>query len=115
MAWAKTVTRSDLFLSVVTLGEIQSGVEITRGQNSAKALEIEAWLDQVMEAYNVLPMDARAFRLWAKLMHGQPNALNQDAMIAATAQANGLIVVTRNVRDFAGLGVELFDPFGYGE
>ena len=59
-------------------------------------------------------MDARVFRVWAQLMHRQSRALLEDAMIAATAEVHGLIVVTRNVRDFAGLEVQTLDPFGRG-
>jgi len=60
---------AQLHLSVVTLGEIQAGIELTREQDSLKANEIEAWLDLVAQTYNVLPMDAAIFRAWARLMH----------------------------------------------
>lgn len=67
-----------------------------------------------MTSYNILPMDARAFRRWAVLMRGQPPELIADAMIAATAQVNGLIVVSRNTRDFERLGLSVVDPFRGG-
>lgn len=107
----QSVNDSELFLSAVTLGEIQAGIELTREQNQAKAAEIDAWLQLVSDAYNVLPMDARAFRAWAKLMHRQSNTLYEDAMIAATAHVHGLTVVTRNLSDFKALGVEVLNPF----
>ena len=100
-----------LYLSAVTIGEIQAGIEITREQDTAKANELEVWLDLVLAAYNILSVDAAAFREWGRLMHRQSDTLLQDAMIAAVASTRGLIVVTRNVRDFERLGVETINPF----
>lgn len=113
-AWIEAVDDSDLHISVVTLGEIQAGIEITREQDAAKAAEIEAWADQVAAAYNVLEMDAATFRLWAKLMHRQSDTVYEDAMIAATALVRKLTVVTRNVGDFKRFGVSVLNPFGRG-
>ena len=56
-------------------------------------------------------MEAATFREWARLMHRRSRVMIEDAMIAATAIVNNLIVVTRNVRDFRNLGVELYNPF----
>ena len=112
VAWIEAVTDADLYLSAVTLGEIQVGIEMTREQDAAKAAEIEAWADQVAVTYNVLPMDAMTFRIWAKLMHRQSDTVYEDAMIAATAMVNKLTVVTRNVRDFGRFNVPLYNPFG---
>jgi predicted nucleic acid-binding protein len=111
LAWLQGVSDADLHVSAVTIGELQAGIEITREQDPAKAAEIEAWLDQVAATYNVLPMDARAFRRWARLLHRRPDKLLEDAMIAATAEVHNLTVVTRNVRDFETLGVATFNPF----
>ncbi|NML17479.1 type II toxin-antitoxin system VapC family toxin [Azohydromonas caseinilytica] len=111
LAWLRATADSDLHLSAVTLGEIQAGIEITRAQDPAKAAAIEAWLDRVAAAYNVLPMDGAAFRAWARLMHRRSDTLYEDAMIAATAQVHGLTVVTRNVADFSVFGVPLLNPF----
>src|SRR4051812_40518486 len=63
-AWIKAAAADDLHIAAVTLGEIQAGIEITREQDSAKATEIEAWADQIADAWNVLPMDAATFREW---------------------------------------------------
>jgi hypothetical protein len=95
----------------VTIGEIQVGIELTREQDEAKALEIQAWLELVAASCNVLPMDAPAFRAWAKLMHRKSDTVYEDAMIAATAKIHGLTVVTRNVAAFKAFGVPLLNPF----
>ena len=111
LAWFQGVRDEDLHISAVTIGEIQSGIEITREQDEAKAAEIEAWLEQVATTFNVLSMDADTFRAWARLMHRRTDNLIEDAMIAATAAVHHLTVVTRNVRDFRDFGVLTLNPF----
>lgn len=111
LAWFSSVDDAQMHLSVVTLAEIQAGVEITREQDPAKAGAIECWLDQLASAYNILAMDAATFREWARLMHRRSDTLYEDAMIAATARVHNLIVVTRNLADFQPFGVSLLDPF----
>jgi toxin FitB len=111
LAWFERVPETQLYVSAVTLGEIQAGIELTREQDAAKAQEIEAWLTQLAGAYNVLPMDAACFRVWAQLMHRESDTLYEDAMIAATARVHGLTVATRNVADFKRFGVALVNPF----
>jgi toxin FitB len=113
LAWIETVADRDLFLSAVTLGEIQAGIELTREQDAGKALELERWLEQITADFGVLPMDGKTFRVWAQLMHGRSNTISEDLMIAATAKANNLTVVTRNTKNFKGLGVRLINPFKY--
>ncbi len=111
VAWLQGVDDAHLHLSAVTIGEIQAGIELTRDQDAAKAAEIEAWLEQVSGTYNVLPMDATVFRVWARLLHRRSDTLYEDAMIAATAKVHGLAVVTRNVADFMLFDVALVNPF----
>ena len=111
LAWLRPVDDADLHISAVTLGEIQSGIERTRDTDPDKAAEIEDWLDQVAGTFNVLDMDGRTFRRWARLMYRQPDRLSEDAMIAATASVHGLTVVTRNERDFVPFSVPTLNPF----
>lgn len=111
VAWLQSIDDAQLYLSAVTLGEIQAGIELTREQDPRKAEEIETWLELVAGAYNVLPMDATTFRAWARLMHRKSDTLYEDAMIAATAKVHGLTVATRNVNDFNALGLDVFNPF----
>jgi len=89
VGWIKSVDDADLHLSAVTLGEIQSGIELTREQDAAKAEEIEVWADQVAATYNVVAMDGMTFRVWARMMHRRSDTLYEDAMIAAAELALG--------------------------
>lgn len=79
VAWLEGVGDHDLHLSAVTLGELQAGVEITREQDPERASQIESWIDQVAETWNVLPLDGRVFRVWAKLMHRRSDVENGSA------------------------------------
>ena len=111
LGWIDDVPADQLYLSAVTIGEIQAGIELTREQDPSKAEELEAWLDQVLAACNILPLDSASFRARAKLMHRRSGTLMQDAMIAASATVHRLTVVTRNVRDFDQLGMQTLNPF----
>ena len=111
VAWLGAVRDEHLYLSAVTVGEIQAGIEIKREQDPARAEALEGWLELVLATYSVLPVDAAAFREWARLMHRQPRRLLQDALIASVAIVNRLTVATRNVSDFTQLGVPTVNPF----
>jgi toxin FitB len=111
LAWLGSVDDRDLRISAVTLGEFQEGIEITRDQDPEKAAEIESWVDQIAATWNVLPIDRRIFRLWARLMHRRSDTLSEDAMIAATAIVHDLTLATRNVKDFRDFGIALLNPY----
>jgi toxin FitB len=111
LAWLKELQESQIYLSAVTIGEMQAGVEQTRAHDPNKAAEIESWIDQLEQSYRVLPMDSLCFREWARLMNRRSDDLLEDATIAATARIHELTVATRNERDFASLGVRIFNPF----
>jgi predicted nucleic acid-binding protein len=93
------------------MGELQAGVELTRARDPAKAREIESWLTSVEMSFAFVSMDPACFREWSRLMAGKPDALREDAMIAATARVHGFSVATRDEKDFKRLGVEIFNPF----
>jgi hypothetical protein len=114
VAWLRSLRPEQIFLSAVTIGEIQAGVERTRTNDAAKAREIENWLEEVEASLATLPMDSACFREWARLMAGKSSALIEDGMIAATARVHQLEVATRNERDFAVFQVATFDPFQFG-
>ena len=114
VAWLETLRIEQIFTSAVTMGELQTGVELTRRHDSTKAREIEAWLTSVEMSFAIVPMDSACLREWARLMAGKPEALREDAMIAATARVHGFEVATRDEGDFKRLGVRIINPFKAG-
>jgi predicted nucleic acid-binding protein len=111
LAWLKELKDEQIFLSAVTFGELQRGIERTRAQNRIKAEEIESWVERLAGTSQILPMNTSCFREWARLMEGKQEHLLGDAMIAATARTHGLVVATRNDKDFAQLDVAVENPF----
>ena len=111
VAWLADLRDDQVFLSAVTMGELQAGIELTRRQNPEKAEEIELWGDQLEASYQILPLDTVSFREWGRLLQGKSDHLIEDAMIAATARIHGLIVATRNEDDFKQLNVPVLNPF----
>ncbi len=114
LAWLRSTRSGELQVSALTIGEIQQGVEKLRDRDPTRASAIESWLDEaVLQHFEVLPLNGAAAREWARLMRGQSEELTMDATIAATAVVHGLIVVTRNERDFDRLAVRTLNPFEY--
>jgi predicted nucleic acid-binding protein len=111
VAWFQNLREEQVFLSAVTFGELQDGIERTRKQDAAKASAIETWVDELQDSATILPMDGRSFREASRFMLGKPDDLFYDAMIAATARLHDLLVATRNEKDFRALGVEIINPF----
>jgi predicted nucleic acid-binding protein len=111
LAWIGRISGDQMFVSALSLGEIQRGIELLRANDRQKAAAIEAWADRLSSQSNILPMTGAIFRLSAKLMHQQSDSIYQDAMLAATAITHRLTMVTRNVRDFENFPVPLLNPF----
>jgi predicted nucleic acid-binding protein len=111
-AWIKKQRTSDLFLSVVTIGEIERGIVLQRTKDPIFAVALASWLDRILALYSerVLPFDLRVARRWGQLSATLGND-SADLMISATALEHGLTVVTRNVSDFESTGVAIFNPF----
>jgi toxin FitB len=112
VAWFERQRTTELFLSVISIGEIERGIARQRTTDSAFAGALAAWLDRVLTLYGerVVPFDLRTARRWGALSAALGND-SADLMIAATALEHGLAVVTRNVSDFERTGATVLDPF----
>ena len=111
-AWFATVPDDSIFLSVLVLGEIRCAVERIRRRDLAAAEALDTWLAQLRANYagRILPVDATVADLWGKLNVPDPMPA-VDGLLAATALAHGLTLVTPNVRDVARFGVATHNPF----
>ena len=114
-AWAMSVPVASLFLSAITVLELELGVLRIERRDSAQGTFLRTWLEQqVLPAFSgrILAVDTAVARRCAKL-HVPDPCSERDALIAATALMHGLILVTRNVPDFQSTGVETLDPWSF--
>ena len=95
VAWVESDPDEHLHLSAVTLGELQSGVEIAREHDPGRAAEIEPWMGGIGDLYNVSPLDGSCFRAWARMMHRKSDDVVMDALIAACGPAGIWKLVSR--------------------
>ncbi len=112
-AWADKLRANDLYLSVITILEIEAGTLLLARRDKAQGAVLRAWIDdQVLPAFagRILPIDTAVAQRCAQLHVPDPRA-ERDAMIAATALVHRLRVATRNVADFAPMGVTLINPW----
>ena len=113
VAWARTVISPRMFISAITLKELETGVLRMERRDPAQGKILRTWLKRhVMPAFDarILPVDA-AVALRCARIHVPDQANESDALIAATALVHGLTVVTRNVADFESSGVALINPW----
>lgn len=113
MTWARRQATAQLYISVMTLLELELGVLLRERRDAVQGAALRAWLDgQVAPAFagRTLPVDAPVAVRCARLHVPDPRS-ERDALIAATALVHGMTVVTRNVTDFEATGVALVDPW----
>lgn len=113
LAWAEPIPVGSLFLSAITILELDTGVLLVERRDAAQGAMLRSWLDHsVLPAFEqrILAVDADVARRCARL-HVPDRRQDRDALIAATALVHAMTVVTRDIADFSGLGVPLLDPW----
>ncbi len=112
LGWFTSVPASELFLSVLVVGEIRQGVERLARRDPAQAEVFEHWLKQLVAVYEdrIVPVTTEVAEAWGRLNVPDPVPV-VDGLLAATALARGWTLVTRNTADVASTGVRLLDPF----
>lgn len=112
-AWVDSVVTSDLYLSVITVQELEIGVLLAERRDAAQGAVLRTWLDShVLPAFagRILPVDTAVALRSAKLHVADPRPV-RDGLIAATALVHGMTVVTRNIAEFAPTGVNTLSPW----
>ena len=111
-AWYRGVRDDELFLSVLVVGEIRQGIERLRPRNRQRAVALEDWLEEILASFGerVLPVDERVAQIWGRMNANEPVAA-VDSLLAATAEAHGLTLVTRNLKEIERSGVRCLNPF----
>jgi predicted nucleic acid-binding protein len=112
VAWIEPITSTDLFISTITIFEVEFGIEQQRRDDPPLARDLEAWLDDTLRLYGdrILPLTVNIARRWGRLS-AQIGNKNVDGAIAATALEHGLTVVTRNIVHYTATGVAIVNPF----
>ena len=113
LAWANSISAASLFLSVITVLELETGTLLVERRDPGQGAVLRSWLNaHVFPAFldRILPVDTAVAQRCARLHVPDPRS-DRDALIAATALVHGMTVVTRNVDDFAPTGVELLNPW----
>jgi len=111
-SWFADVADEEIFLSVLTIGEIRRGVESVRRRDPDSAAALDSWLARLSEAHRgrIVPIDRPIAEEWGRMNVPDPLPV-VDGLLAATASILGLTLVTRNTTDVEGTGVDLLDPF----
>jgi predicted nucleic acid-binding protein len=115
LAWANSVSASDLFISVISILELERGILLLERRDSLQGKLLRTWLTtHVLPVFSnrILPLDTVIAQRCAKL-HVPDKRPDHDAIIAATALVHGMIVVTRNIEDFLSMDVEILNPWQY--
>ena len=112
VGWLRSVDPAEIYLSVITVGEIVRGAELKRRSDPVAAENLLGWLNVLRAHYGqrLLPISDAVAAEWGRLAALRPRG-DADGLIAATAIVHGLALVTRNVRDFADVGAKVINPF----